>query len=106
MFSAYLVVSAERNGLWFRFFRGNLELLATHAVVGSHQPLLQIPDGPIGQWHHGFRAFVEVALQELGTCNMPESHLFKTGEALETVRIDGRAAVADSPRSRIAGVQR
>jgi hypothetical protein len=69
----------------------NLELLATHAVIGPDQPLLQVPNGPIGQWHHRFRAFAKVALQGLGTRNMPESHLFKTGEAFEPVRVDGRA---------------
>jgi hypothetical protein len=58
----------------------NLELLATHAVIGPDQPLLQVPNGPIGQWHHRFRAFAKVALQGLGTRNMPESHLFKSGE--------------------------
>ena len=69
----------------------NLELLATHAVVGADQPLLQVPNGPIRQWHHRFRAFAKVALKGLGVWHMPEAHLLKTGEAFETVRVDGRA---------------
>jgi hypothetical protein len=37
------------------------------------------------------RAFAKGALQGLDMRNMPESHLFKTGEAFEPVRVDGRA---------------
>jgi len=72
------------------FIEIDLELLAAHAVVSADQPLLQVSDGPIGQWHHRFRSFAKVALQGLGTWNVPEAHSFKTGEALETVRGEDR----------------
>jgi len=67
----------------------DLQLLAAHAMVSADQPLLQVPDGLIGHWRHRFRAFAKVALQGLGTWNMPEASLFKTGEALEPIREDG-----------------
>jgi len=66
----------------------NLELLATHRLVGADQPLLQVPNGRISQRHHQFRAFAEIALQGLGARNMPEAHLFKTGKAFEAVRVE------------------
>jgi hypothetical protein len=69
----------------------NLELLATHTVVGADQPLLQVPDGPIGQRHHRSRAFAKVALQRLRVWSVPEAQLFKIGEAFQAVRVDGRS---------------
>lgn len=74
----------------------NLELLAAHTVVGADQPLLQASDGPIGQWHHRFRAFAKVALQGLRAWNVPEAQLSKSGEAFQPVRIDGRSGAAFS----------
>lgn len=66
----------------------NLELIPAYTVMGSDQPLLQVADGPIGEWHHRFRAFAKVALQGLGARNMSETCLFKAGEALEPIRVN------------------
>ena len=40
------------------FIKISLELMATHAVMRSEQPLLQVADGAVGQRHRGLRAFV------------------------------------------------
>jgi hypothetical protein len=66
----------------------DLELIPAYSVMGSDEPLLQVADRPIGEWHHGFGSFAEVALQGLGARNMPEAGLFKAGEAFQAVRVN------------------
>jgi hypothetical protein len=34
-------------------------------VVGANEPLLEVADGPVRQWHCGFRALAQVASQGL-----------------------------------------
>jgi len=43
----------------------NLQLIAAHAVVGANEPLLEVADGAVRQWHRGFRALAQVASQGL-----------------------------------------
>ena len=38
------------------FVEVDLELVLAHSVVGADQPLLEVPNGPIGEWDSGLRA--------------------------------------------------
>jgi hypothetical protein len=38
-----------------------LQLVAAHPMVRADEPLLEVADGPVRQWHCGFRAFAKVA---------------------------------------------
>jgi len=44
---------------------GKPAVIAAHAVVGANEPLLEVADGPVRQWHCGFRALAQVASQGL-----------------------------------------
>ena len=46
-----------------KFIKINLKLIATHAVIGSDQPLLEIPDGAVRQRQHRLRAFAQIDSQ-------------------------------------------
>ena len=39
------------------FVEVDLELGLAHSVVGADQPLLEVSNGPIGEWDSGLRAF-------------------------------------------------
>ena len=41
------------------FIKINLKLIAAHAVIGSDQPLLEIPNGAVRQRQHRLRAFAD-----------------------------------------------
>ena len=71
------------------FIEINLKLFAAHAVVGADQPLLQVPDGPIGQWHYRFRAFAKIALQGLGAWNMRKRLILPSGRIDTCLRLVG-----------------
>src|ERR1700736_1278700 len=42
------------------FIKINLKLIAAHAVIGSDQPLLEIPNGAVCQRQHRLRAFAQI----------------------------------------------
>jgi hypothetical protein len=41
----------------------DLKLGAAHPMVGTDEPLLEIPDGTISEGHHGFRSLVQLGSQ-------------------------------------------
>src|SRR5262245_24152671 len=66
----------------------NLKLIAAHAVIGSDQPLLEIPNGAVCQRQHRVRAFAEIDSQGLRARHMLKSSFLQPREALETVGVD------------------
>src|SRR4029077_9996752 len=47
------------------FIKINLKVIAAHAVIGSDQPLLEIPNGAVRQRQHRLRAFAQIDSQGL-----------------------------------------
>ena len=70
--------------------RVNLKLIAAHAVIGSDQPLLEIPNGAVGQGQHRLRTFAQIDSQGLRTRYMLKSGLLQPRKALETVGVYSR----------------
>ena len=58
----------------------SLELRAAHAVIGANQPLLQIADRAIGEWHDRLRIRAERSPQRLLEGDMIEPRLLEPGE--------------------------
>lgn len=73
------------------FIEINLKLLATHAMIGSDQPLLQISNRAVCQGHDRLRTFAEVNAQRLATRHMLEARVLQPGKAFEAVRVHLRA---------------
>jgi len=69
------------------FIKINLRLIATHAVIGYDQPLLEIPNGAVCQRQHRLRAFAQIDSQGLRASHMLKSSLLQPQKALETVRV-------------------
>src|ERR1700731_4540989 len=69
------------------FIKISLKLIAAHAVIGSDQPLLQIPHGAVRQRQHRLRAFAQLDSQGLRARDMLKSGLLQSRKALETVGI-------------------
>jgi len=72
------------------FIKINLKLIAAHAVIGSDQPLLEIPNGAVCQRQHRLRAFAQIDSQGLRARHMLKSGLLQPRKALETVGVYGR----------------
>src|SRR5580693_6046245 len=72
------------------FIKINLKLIAAHAVIGSDQPLLEIPNGAVRQRQHRLRAFAQIDSQGLRARHMLKSGLLQPRKALETVSIYSR----------------
>src|ERR1700678_3634314 len=43
----------------------DLQLGTAHPMVGTEEPLLEVPDGTISEGHHGFRSLVQLGSQWL-----------------------------------------
>ncbi len=69
------------------FIEVDLELITAHAVVGSDQPLLEVANCTVRQWHHRLRAFAAVGSEELVPGHVFEPSFVEPGEALETVGV-------------------
>ncbi len=69
----------------------DLELGAANAVVGANQPLLQVPDGSVGQGHDRFGTFAQFGPQGLSARDMFETQTFQACETLQPVGVDGRS---------------
>ena len=67
------------------FIRINLKLIAAHAVIGSDQPLLEIPNGAVCPSQQRLRAFAQIDSQGLRA-----RHMLKPRKALETVGVYSR----------------
>lgn len=72
----------------YEFIQVNLELIATHTVMGPQQPLLEIANGPVRQRHYGFRAFSQVR-PRLAARHVLKASLFQPSKALQSVGIYG-----------------
>ena len=44
----------------YEFVQINLELITAYAVVSSNQPLLEVANCPVREWHNGLRALSQV----------------------------------------------
>ena len=67
------------------------KLGAADAVVGADQPLLKVADGAVGQRHDRWDASTQVTAQGLRPGDVAKPGRVKSGEGLQTIRIDGRA---------------
>ena len=74
------------------------KLGAADAVVGADQPLLKVADGAVGQRHDRWDASTQVTAQGLRPGDVAKPGRVKSGEGLQTIRIDGRG-VADGAAS-------
>ena len=73
----------------------DLELAATRAVMGPHQPLLQIADGAIREAHDRLRALAEFAAERLGARHIAVPLGRQTRELLQAIGVNvdpGRCA--------------
>ena len=67
------------------------KLGAADAVAGADQPLLKVADGAVGQRHDRWDASTQVTAQGLRPGDVAKPGRGKSGEGLQTIRIDGRA---------------
>jgi hypothetical protein len=67
----------------------DLQLGAAHPVVGTDEPLLEVPDGTISERHHGFRSLVQLGSQGLSARDMVKD-LVQTREGLKAIGEDRR----------------
>src|ERR1700731_2645981 len=67
------------------FIKINLKLIAAHAVIGSDQPLLEIPNGGGCQRHPIPPSLAHIHSQGLRARHMLKSGLLQPRKALETV---------------------
>ena len=73
------------------FIKINLKLIAAHAVIGSDQPLLEIPNGAVCQRQYRVRAFAQIDSQGLRARHMLKSGFLQSRKGLETVGVYSRA---------------
>ena len=66
----------------YEFIQVNLELIATHTVMGTQQPLLEIANGSVRQRHYGLRAFPQVRWPRLDARHVLKAGLFQPSKAL------------------------
>jgi hypothetical protein len=67
----------------------DLQLGAAHPMVGTDEPLLEIPDGTISEGHHGFRSLVQLGSQGLLARDMVKDFV-QTREGLKAIGEDRR----------------
>ena len=83
--------AAELHGrLLQELIEVDLQLRLADAVVGADQPLLQIPDGPVREWHHGRGAFSQVARARLSPGHVRHACGLQLLEAFQPVGADRR----------------
>ena len=67
------------------------KLGATDAVIGADQPLLEIANGPVGQWDDRRDSAAQIMALGLGAGDVLKPRRLQPGERLQTIGIDGRA---------------
>ena len=67
----------------------DLQLGAAHPMVGTEEPLLEVPDGTISEGHRGFRSLVQLRSQGLSAREMLKDFV-QTREGLEAIGEDHR----------------
>lgn len=70
------------------FVQVNLKLRATDAVIGANQPLLEVADRAVHQWHRRLGPLAQVDSQGLGTRNVLVTCCVQTREGLEPIRVN------------------
>ena len=66
------------------------KLGAADAVVGADQPLLEVANGPVGQWDDRRDTATQLPAQGLGPADVSKPRRVQPGEGLQPVGIDGR----------------
>ena len=69
----------------------HLQLRPAHAMMGAHQPLLQVPDRSVGQRHDRFRTLPQINSVRLCPRDMLVPCFLQPSKGLETVSVDRRA---------------
>ena len=69
----------------------DLELGLTDSVIRADQPLLQVADRAVRQWHHRRGAFAQVAFERLSPPNVRDARGLQALEALQAVGVDRRS---------------
>ena len=67
----------------------DLQLGAAHPMVGTEEPLLEVPDGTISEGHDGFRSLVQLGSQGLSARDMLKDFV-QTREGLKAIGEDRR----------------
>src|SRR5216683_3490676 len=68
-----------------------LELSAADPVMSADEPLLEVADGAIGEWHHRRRAFAQFGSQRLSARDVLEAEFLQASKAFEAIGMNGRA---------------
>src|SRR5260370_4687726 len=68
-----------------------LELRAADPVMSADEPLLEVADGAIGEWHHRWRALAQFGSQRLSARDVLEAEFLQASKAFEAVGMNGRA---------------
>src|SRR5216684_2135584 len=66
-----------------------LELRAADPVMSADEPLLEVADGAIGEWHHRRRALAQFGSQRLSARDVLE--FLQASKAFEAIGMNGRA---------------
>ena len=68
-----------------------LELRAADPVMSADEPLLEVADSAIGEWHHRRRALAQFGSQRLSARDVLEAEFLQASKAFEAIGMDGRA---------------
>ncbi len=68
-----------------------LELRAADPVMSADEPLLEVADGAIGEWHHRRRALAQFGSQRLSARDVLEAEFLQASKAFEAIGMNGRA---------------
>ena len=68
-----------------------LELRAADPVMSADEPLLEVADGAIGEWHHRRRTFAQFGSQRLSARDVLEADFLQASKAFEAIGMNGRA---------------
>ncbi len=68
-----------------------LELRAADPVMSADEPLLEVADSAIGEWHHRRRTFAQFGSQRLSARDVLEAEFLQAGKAFEAIGMNGRA---------------
>src|SRR5260370_23042340 len=68
-----------------------LELRAADPVMSADEPLLEVADSAIGEWHHRRRTFAQFGSQRLSARDVLEARFLPASKACEAIGRNGRA---------------
>src|SRR5260370_4493001 len=64
---------------------------AADPVMSADEPLLEVADGAIGEWHHRRRAFAQFGSQRLSARDVLEAEFSQASKAFDAIGMTGRA---------------